>query len=133
VIDDDQSSSKTGPDSFNYWLSKISSKVMLMPSPELYPKKAQEFAGRFHKDSVLLPVSGDSFVDMRLNEVPTHMGKRLTKLCRDHFPHVLFTYSGGGKTRAIFDIAMQNENLFLMYIECNTGNEMGKDAVAVTE
>ncbi|RUS19891.1 hypothetical protein BC937DRAFT_86768, partial [Endogone sp. FLAS-F59071] len=110
---------KTGLELWNYWYDFLTSTVNVHAPPELYPESAQELAGRFRKSGVFLPFSGKSSVDMRLDERPTPMGQRLIELLQktNNF-NIFLSFSGAGKTRAIFDVAMQNRGVFLMYIEC---------------
>ncbi|CAG8657254.1 4935_t:CDS:2, partial [Paraglomus brasilianum] len=96
------------------------SKVMnIHAPPKLYPESAQELAGCFCKSGGFLSFSGKSSVDMHLDEHPTPMGKKLVELFQktNNF-NILISFSGAGKTQAIFNVAMQNRGVFLMYIEC---------------
>ncbi|KAF9201189.1 hypothetical protein BGZ49_008578 [Haplosporangium sp. Z 27] len=113
---------KTARQLWDFWHKHLLSNVEVKTPPELYPSDQQELLGRFRKTGSLVPFSGSEFVDMRLDYTPTVMGQKLSKICKERpLVHVLFAVSGAGKTRSIFDIAMQNSGVFLMYIECTLG------------
>ncbi|CAG8587821.1 1995_t:CDS:10 [Rhizophagus irregularis] len=85
-------------------------RLKIVPTPELYPDSEQYVAGRFYKSKI--PISGKDFIDMRLdNECTTDSGKYLLgklRNAREGF-YLLYAISGAGKTRTIFDIAMNND------------------------
>ncbi|GJJ78316.1 hypothetical protein EMPS_10675 [Entomortierella parvispora] len=110
------------PLTWDFWLKKLHSTVEIGDPPELYPENLQKKVGRFRKATSQVPFSGESFVDLRLNDQPSDMGEKLNQLCTFNLVYVIFAVSGAGKTRSIFDVAMQEKSrVFLMYIECNDG------------
>jgi hypothetical protein len=65
----------------------------------------------------------DDHIDMRLdNEYNTDSGKYLLGKLRDAREgfYLLYAVSGAGKTRTIFDIAMNNDGIYVVYIECRS-------------
>ncbi|CAB4423714.1 unnamed protein product [Rhizophagus irregularis] len=96
----------------------------LKEPPELYPDSEQHVAGRFYKSKI--PISGNDFIDMRLdNECTTDSGKYLLGKLRDTREgfYLLYAVSGAGKTRTIFDIAMNNDGIYVVYMECRTADD----------
>jgi hypothetical protein len=60
---------------------------------------------------------------MRLdNEYITDSGKYLLRKLRDACEgfYLLYAVSGAGKTRTIFDIAMNKDGIYVVYMECKT-------------
>ncbi|PKY49897.1 hypothetical protein RhiirA4_253332 [Rhizophagus irregularis] len=63
---------------------------------------------------------------MRLdNECTTDSGKYLLGKLRDTREgfYLLYAVSGAGKTRTIFDIAMNNDGIYVVYMECRTADD----------
>jgi len=80
----------------------------------------QGIAGRFRKLGSRIPISGEDFSDMRLNDKEiTVMGEHLVTLFenKQQVFHLIYAVSGAGKTRAIFDMAMHNR-IFVTYMDC---------------
>ena len=101
-------------------IAEIEKHVTSDPPPELYPESSRNIAGRFSKEGSCIPISGENFPDMRLDQtLSTTMGNKLIKLFKNNKKafHVLYAVSGAGKTRSIFEMAMHNE-LFVIYMEC---------------
>ncbi|RGB31721.1 hypothetical protein C1646_244915 [Rhizophagus diaphanus] len=103
---------------------KLKEKILIKEPPELYPDSKQYVAGRFYKSK--LPISGNDFIDMRLdNECTTDSGKYLLGKLRDAREgfYLLYAVSGAGKTRAIFDISMNNDGIYVVYMECRPAGD----------
>ena len=114
---------KTLTETFNFedFVNKLSAEVTVVSPPELYPINKQGIAGRFSKQSSRIPISGQDYPDMRLNDKNiTDMGRKLVEICRNKKRAIqpLYAVSGAGKTRAIFDMAMHENGIFITYIEC---------------
>jgi hypothetical protein len=114
---------KTLFETFNFgdFVNQLSNKVEVYSPPQLYPESKQNIAGRFRKPGICIPISGDDFPDMRLNDKnATDMGRELVELCKNKKRafQLLYAVSGAGKTRAIFDMAMHEDGVFVTYIEC---------------
>lgn len=94
----------------------LGEKILLDRPPDLYP--IPNIAGRFHKRDI--PISGREYVDLRLDVESTEIGKDLinklkveSKAC-----YLLYAVSGAGKTRAIFDLSMNENDIYVVYVEC---------------
>jgi len=64
---------------------------------------------------------------MRLNDKnATDMGRELVELCKNKKRafQLLYAVSGAGKTRAIFDMAMHEDGIFVTYIECRPSTDV---------
>ncbi|PKY39456.1 hypothetical protein RhiirA4_524998 [Rhizophagus irregularis] len=103
---------------------KLKENILIKEPPKLYPDSEQYVAGRFYKSKI--PISGKDFIDMRLdNECTTDSGKYLLgklRNAREGF-YLLYAVSGAGKTRTIFDIAMNNDGIYVVYMECRTADD----------
>lgn len=100
---------------------KLKENVSIKEPPELYPDSDQCTAGRFQKSKI--PISGNNYVDMCLDiEYTTDSGKYLLKNLRDAREgfYLLYAISGAGKTRTIFNIAMNNNGIYVVYMECRS-------------
>src|ERR1043166_1568426 len=104
----------------------LEKKIPLDRPPELY--SISNIAGRFHKRDI--PISSRKYVDMRLDDVETtDMGRKLiddlkneTKAC-----YLLYAVSGAGKTRAIFDMSMNENGIYVVYVECRPSSDINRD------
>jgi len=101
----------------------LGEKISLDNPPVLYP--ISNIAGRFHKRNI--PISGKNYVDMRLDDVETtDTGRELidklkneTRAC-----YLLYAVSGAGKTRTIFDMSMNENGIYVVYVECRPSSEI---------
>src|SRR3954452_5793268 len=100
----------------------LGEKIPLDRPPELYP--IPNIAGRFHNRDI--PISGREYVDMRLDVETTDTGSKLidnlkneTKAC-----YLLYAVSGAGKTRAIFDMSMNENGIYVVYVECRISSDI---------
>jgi hypothetical protein len=115
------------PLDFEDFVNQLSNKVKVYSPPQLYPESKQGIAGRFCKPGSYIPISGEKFPDMRLNDKSiTGMGKKLVELCKNEKRafQLLYAVSGAGKTRAIFDMAMHEDGIFVTYIECRPSTDV---------
>ena len=103
-------------------ISELRENIPLDRPPELYLNS--NIAGRFHKSNI--PISGRDYVDMRLDVETTDTGRKLiddlkneTKAC-----YLLYAVSGAGKTRAIFDMSMSENGIYVVYVECRPSSDI---------
>ncbi|CAG8751207.1 5581_t:CDS:2, partial [Rhizophagus irregularis] len=100
-------------------------KIPLDRPPELY--SISNIAGRFYKRDI--PISSKEYVDMRLDVETTDTGRKLinnlkneTKAC-----YFLYAVSGAGKTRAIFDMSMNENGIYVVYVECRPSSDINRN------
>ncbi|CAB4381252.1 unnamed protein product [Rhizophagus irregularis] len=103
----------------------LEEKIPLDRPPELY--SISNIAGRFYKRDI--PISSREYVDMRLDVETTDTGRKLindlkneTKAC-----YLLYAVSGAGKTRAIFDMSMNENGIYVVYVECRPSSDINRD------
>ncbi|PKB98129.1 hypothetical protein RhiirA5_465643 [Rhizophagus irregularis] len=103
----------------------LEEKIPLDRPPELY--SISNIAGRFYKRDI--PISSREYVDMRLDVKTTDTGRKLindlkneTKAC-----YLLYAVSGAGKTRAIFDMSMNENGIYVVYVKCRPSSDINRD------
>ena len=104
----------------------LGEKISLDNPPVLDP--ISNIAGRFHKRNI--PISGKNYVDMRLDDVETtDTGRELidklkneTRAC-----YLLYAVSGAGKTRTIFDMSMNENGIYVVYVECRPSSDISSN------
>ncbi|CAG8599176.1 3171_t:CDS:2 [Funneliformis mosseae] len=101
---------------FENLIADLGEKISVGRPPELYPRP--NIAGRFHKRDI--PISGSKYVDMRLDVETTDTGRELIDNLKneDKACYFLYAVSGAGKTRAIFDMSMNENGIYVVYVEC---------------
>jgi hypothetical protein len=106
-------------------LTKLTSKIKVIPPPDVKPADLQAILGRFHKQGVDLPFSGEEVDPRLLDDYITPVAQEMIKsLQRTEKHFILLGKSGDGKTRAIFDVARE---FFTIYIECVPEEDERKD------
>jgi hypothetical protein len=106
---------------FESLIFDLGEKIHLDRPPELYP--TPNIAGRFHKRDI--PISSSNYVDMRLDVETTDTGRvlinKLKNVTQDCY--LLYAVSGAGKTRAIFDMSMNENGIYVVYMDCISSSE----------
>lgn len=107
---------------FNKFIIQLFNDIEITHLSQLYPESKQGIANHFYKllRSYILISDHNDFSDMHLNDKnATNIGRKLVEFIKiKHTFQLLYTVSSARKTKTIFDMAMHEDGIFIIYIEC---------------